>query len=233
MTVFQLSEKLVFPPVHLANHDGILAIGGDLSPARILLAYQNGIFPWFTDEEPIVWWSPDPRSIILPHQVKVSKSMRQLIRKKCFKVTYNESFSDVINACAKPREGQSEHGAWLTENMISAYISLNAMGYAHSVEVWEGKKLIGGLYGIAIGGVFFGESMFSLKSNASKYGLIQMCRDLELAGYQMVDCQIHSEHLESMGAILISRHQFISQLEENLNLRSNFLFSPRLTTAEF
>ncbi|MEM5563670.1 leucyl/phenylalanyl-tRNA--protein transferase [Psychroserpens sp. AS72] len=204
-----LSNEIVFPDVSLASKEGILAIGGDLSPERLLLAYKSGIFPWFDDEEPLMWWSPDPRFVLFPEQLKISKSMKQVLRNTDFEITVNKDFESVISHCSKiKREGQK--GTWITENMKSAYIKLHELGYAKSVEVWLDNELVGGLYGIDVNnGVFCGESMFSLVSNASKVGFITFIQN---SNYELIDCQVYTNHLESLGAQDISREEFLKYL---------------------
>nr|WP_321227272.1 leucyl/phenylalanyl-tRNA--protein transferase [uncultured Psychroserpens sp.] len=206
-----LNSDIVFPDVNLASKEGILAIGGDLSPERLLLAYKSGIFPWFDDEEPLIWWSPDPRFVLLPEQLKVSKSMKQVLRNSDFEITVNKDFESVISHCSKiKRDGQK--GTWITENMKSAYIKLHELGYAKSVEVWLDDKLVGGLYGIDVNnGVFCGESMFSLVSNASKVGFITFIQN---SNYKLIDCQVYTNHLESLGAQDISRDEFLKYLDD-------------------
>lgn len=213
MPIFKLDDdQLYFPPAHLADESGILAIGGDLSPERLMLAYKMGIFPWFNPSEPILWWSPDPRCIIYPNKIKVSKSMRQLLRKQKFEVTFDQRFLDVIYACKSIyRPGQQ--GTWITEEMIDAYQTLHQMGFVHSVEVWQEGELVGGLYGANLGKCFFGESMFSHVSNASKVAMIMLAKNLAEHHYQLIDCQIHTNHLQSLGAEMIPRNQFIDTLE--------------------
>ncbi|MDB4303916.1 leucyl/phenylalanyl-tRNA--protein transferase [Desulfosarcina sp.] len=204
-----LTDKLWFPKVNEANPDGILAIGGDLTPERLLLAYQNGIFPWFDNEEPILWWSPDPRYVLFPEKLKVSKSMNQILRNNDYRITINEAFNQVIEQCAKiKRDGQV--GTWITNSMIEAYTKLNELGYAISVEVWRDNILVAGLYGIDLGnGIFCGESMFTLESNASKAGFISFIQNSD---YKLIDCQVYTNHLESLGAEDISREHFLTYL---------------------
>jgi leucyl/phenylalanyl-tRNA--protein transferase len=207
-------DELIFPHPTLANPDGILAVGGDLSPERIILAYDNGIFPWFNEEDPIIWWSPDPRFVLYPSKLKVSKSMRKVLRDEVFQITFDTAFEEVIKACSKiPRGGQE--GTWITEDMVDAYIQLHELGFAHSVEVRQNGVLVGGLYGIALGRCFSGESMFAKVSNASKAGFITLVKELEAIGFDMIDCQTHSNHLESLGAESITRDDFLSFLEKN------------------
>ena len=210
--IFRLDERLIFPKPDLAEPDGLLAVGGDLSTKRLLLAYQNGIFPWYSDDTPILWYSPHERFVLFPDELKVSKSMRQILRSGKLKVTVDTCFNDVITACSTaPREGQD--GTWIVPDMISAYNRLHLEGYAHSVEVWQDDKLVGGLYGVHVGDVFCGESMFSRVSNASKTALIYLCNT---ALYKLIDCQVHTGHLESLGARMISREQYMDVLLNNL-----------------
>lgn len=207
--IFRLDDRLLFPDPALADEDGLLAVGGDLSTSRLLLAYQNGIFPWYNDDTPILWYSPHERFVLFPDELKVSKSMHRVLRSGKFTVTYDKSFESVIAACsAVGRKGQD--GTWITADMKDAYIHLHQDGYAHSVEVWEKDQLVGGLYGVEVGSVFCGESMFSLVSNASKVALITMCTN---GNYTLIDCQVHTEHLESMGARLISRKEYTGILQ--------------------
>ncbi|SHJ21146.1 leucyl/phenylalanyl-tRNA--protein transferase [Mesonia phycicola] len=211
-----LNKDLVFPPIVNADVQGLLAIGGDLSPQRLQLAYQSGIFPWYSEGEPILWWSPDPRMVLFPEEIKISKSMRQLFKKNAFTVTYNKTFESVIRNCAQAkREGQDD--TWITEEMILAYIELHKQGWAQSVEVWREEELVGGLYGIYLKEqrVFCGESMFAKVSNASKYGFISLVKKLEAEGVEIIDCQVHTNHLESLGAKEIAREVFLSYLDRN------------------
>lgn len=211
--MYLLSEDLIFPPVHLADKYGLLAFGGDLSAERLLLAYKSGIFPWYNQEEPIVWYSPDPRMVLFPKKLKISKSMKQVIRKNQFRATFNQNFSEVIANCKNSyREGQG--GTWITDEMEQAYINLHNLGVAKSVEVWEGNELVGGLYGIDLGHVFCGESMFSKVSNASKFAFIQLVQKLEKEHYSLIDCQVYNEHLDSLGAEEISRSEFLTYLKK-------------------
>lgn len=204
-----LSQDISFPDVNLATKDGLLAVGGDLSPERLVSAYKKGIFPWYSNEEPILWWSPDPRFVLYPDKLKVSKSMRKILRDQPFKVTFNTDFEQVISQCAQhPRLGQES--TWITDEMKSAYIKLHKLGYAISVEVWQNEELVGGLYGVDVrNGVFSGESMFAKVSNASKYGLISF---IQQSNYKIIDCQIYSEHLYSLGAHEIDRDTFTNIL---------------------
>lgn len=211
--MYLLSKDLVFPPVYLANKDGLLAIGGDLSAERLLLAYKSGIFPWYSEDEPIIWYSPDPRMVLFPQNLKISKSMKQIIRKNQFRATFNQNFSEVISKCKNSyREGQG--GTWITDEMEQAYINLHKLGVAKSVEVWDGKELVGGLYGIDLGHIFCGESMFSKVSNASKFAFIYLVQKLEKENYKFIDCQVYNEHLASLGADEISRETFLTYLKK-------------------
>ena len=204
-----LNEDIEFPNPSEASEDGLLAIGGDLSSERLIKAYQNGIFPWFEYEQPILWWSPDPRMVLFPEALKITKSMRQILRNKDFKVTINKAFKEVITECSKAkREGQS--GTWITTEMVDAYIKLHELGYAKSVEVWQNDVLVGGLYGIDLkNGIFCGESMFAKVSNASKIAFITFIQN---TNYELIDCQVYTNHLASLGAKEISRAEFLTFL---------------------
>lgn len=206
--IFQLDERLIFPDPELAEDDGLLAVGGDLSVERLNLAYANGIFPWYSNKKPILWYSPHKRCVISPNQLKISKSMRQVLRSGKLTVTFDQDFAAVISACASVfREGQQ--GTWITKDMQKAYLELHRLGRAHSVEVWQQNELAGGLYGVAVNRVFCGESMFSKVSNASKIALVALCQQ---KNYELIDCQIQNEHLESLGAILINREEYLQYL---------------------
>lgn len=207
-----LTEQIKFPEVSQASPEGLLAIGGDLSAERLILAYKNGIFPWFDETQPILWWSPDPRFVLFPKKLKVSKSMQRLLRKQAFKVTFNACFERVINECADiKREGQK--GTWITEEMKNSFIKLHKQGYATSVEVWKENVLVGGLYGVDLrNGIFCGESMFSRVSNASKYGFISFLRNSK---FRLIDCQVFTDHLASLGAEEIDREVFLSYLDNS------------------
>ncbi len=203
-----------FPPLEhaLEQPDGLLAIGGDLNVRRLLVAYQRGIFPWYSDDQPILWWSPDPRMVLFPEQLKVSRSLRKNIRNSGFRVTLNQAFEAVLFACARvPRRDQE--GTWITADIQTAYTRLHEQGFAHSVECWYQDQLVGGLYGVSLGKVFFGESMFSLMSNASKVAFTRFVEYLHTQDYRLIDCQIHSEHLASLGAQPITRKAFKQCLE--------------------
>jgi leucyl/phenylalanyl-tRNA--protein transferase len=210
MPLFALDQEMNFPPVALAEPDGLLAIGGDLSKERLLLAYRNGIFPWYEGRH-ILWWSPDPRFVLFPDELKVSKSMRQLIRRDTFVFTVNRAFGEVIANCKTiARRGQD--GTWITEEVKDAYGRLHKEGYVHSAEAWLNGELVGGLYGVRLGKVFFGESMFSKYSNASKYAFIRYVEQLRSEGVELIDCQVYTEHLESLGARMITRSDFILRI---------------------
>ncbi len=218
MPVFLLTDDpFLFPSPEMANSEGILAVGGDLSPERLIFAYQHGIFPWFTDNEPILWWSPDPRFVLFPRELKIAKSMRPYFNQQKFQVTFDKAFEQVIRQCQKPRKGQWAGSTWITKGMIEAYQSLHDLGYAHSVEVWDGEKLVGGLYGVSLGKCFFGESMFAKTNNASKYGFIVLVKKLEQLGFQLIDCQQQTKHLGNLGARAIARSAFLDFLKENEN----------------
>ncbi len=206
MPVFRLNKELLFPPVELSEKNGLLALGGDLSPERLILAYSQGIFPWFSEDEPILWWSPDPRLVIFPPKVHVSRSMRRVLRREFFQVTYDRSFREVITAC---REMRHREGTWITGEMIEAYCRLHESGLAHSVEVWRAGELAGGLYGVSLGACFFGESMFARVNDASKVALITLARALQARDFQLLDCQVDSSHLQSLGAELVPRELFL------------------------
>jgi leucyl/phenylalanyl-tRNA--protein transferase len=215
MSVFQLSYDLGFPPPYLSEPNGLLCVGGDLSSKRLLLAYANGIFPWYSDDEPILWWSPDPRLVIYPGKIKISKSLKKKLKKNYFKITMDTAFKDVIHACADSRTQKNEE-TWLLEEMINAYIELYDQGFAHSVECWKGKELAGGLYGISLGRCFFGESMFSYISDASKVALVSLSDYLFNLDFDLIDCQVTSKHLISMGGLEIPRKEFLSILKLSL-----------------
>jgi leucyl/phenylalanyl-tRNA--protein transferase len=210
--IFRLDKRLLFPDPELAEEDGLLALGGDLSVSRLLLAYKSGIFPWYNDDTPILWYSPHERFVLFPAELKISKSMQQVLRSGKFTITHDQCFEAVVKACSLvPREGQD--GTWITADMKKAYSSLHNEGHAHSVEVWEQDQLVGGLYGVRVGSVFCGESMFSMVANASKTALISSCQTGE---YTLIDCQVHTTHLESMGARMISRKEYMGILQNNV-----------------
>ncbi|UCD66003.1 MAG: leucyl/phenylalanyl-tRNA--protein transferase [Deltaproteobacteria bacterium] len=216
MPVYQLTEKLIFPPAELAEKDGLLAIGGDLSPERLLLAYSNGIFPWFSEGDPILWWSPSPRLVIFPDEFKIPKRLSRLMRQVKYSVTLDNSFRQVITACATIA-GREKKGTWITRDMIEAYCHLHDLGFAHSVECWQDDKLSGGLYGISLGGVFFGESMFSRESNSSKIGLVHLVHKLREWDFDLIDCQMKTEHLIQFGAREIPGAEFQKLLAKSLS----------------
>ncbi len=216
MPVFWLSENdLTFPHPELANEDGILAIGGDLSVERLLVAYNTGLFPWFNPEDPILWWSPDPRFVIFPSELKVAKSMRSYFNQGKFVVSFDQNFEGVMRACQNQRRKGQGGGTWISEEMVEAYCQLHEQGLAHSVEVWKGEELVGGLYGVSLGKVFFGESMFSKVSNASKFGFISLVRQLEQRDFWLIDCQQHTAHLASLGGRPIPRTTFLDYMRKN------------------
>ena len=215
MPVFLLSDTIEFPTPHLASEDGLLAVGGDLSQERLLLAYRMGIFPWFSNNEPILWWSPDPRLVLYPHEIKISKTLRKVIKKDVFSVTMDIAFNEVINQCAQVRVQKNE-GTWIVRDMIDAYCNLHEAGFAHSVEVWHQGYLAGGLYGVSLGKCFFGESMFTRISNASNVGLVKLVEHLKELSFDMIDCQVPTEHLTRFGARQIPRIRFLNQLEKSL-----------------
>lgn len=210
--IFQLDLQCIsFPDPALAEPDGLLAIGGDLRPERLMAAYRQGIFPWYSDDTPILWYSPHERFVLKPGALKISKSMRRILRSGRFRVTHDKAFADVIAACAtQPRRGQE--GTWITEGMKRAYMKLHTLGHAHSIEVWLDSELVGGLYGVVVGHVFCGESMFSKVANASKTALVWLCQQ---AHYALIDCQVYTDHLASMGAGMVSRTEYMAVLSEN------------------
>jgi leucyl/phenylalanyl-tRNA--protein transferase len=212
LKMYYIFEELFFPPVSESDDEGILAIGGDLSTDRLQLAYNSGIFPWFNEGEPILWWAPDPRMVLFFDELIVSKSMRKILKSNQFKVTFNQNFAAVISNCQKiKRDGQN--GTWISNEMIDAYCQLNAQGTAKSVEVWQDEVLVGGLYGIDLGTIFCGESMFSKVSNASKVAFIALVEHLKKENYKLLDCQVYNPHLESLGCREIDREEFMSILE--------------------
>ena len=207
----QLGDDHKFPSPQSATKEGIVAVGGDLNPFRILEAYKNGIFPWFNDDENLMWWSPDPRMILFPEKIKISKSFKSFLKKKEYRVSFNENFEDVIESCSNMKR-VNQKGTWITNGLKQSFIELHLMGYAHSVEVWQNGVIIGGLYGLDLGNIFCGESMFSIKSNASKVGLYFLCQELKQNNYRFIDCQVPSQHLRSLGAEEISRDNFLKKL---------------------
>jgi leucyl/phenylalanyl-tRNA--protein transferase len=217
MPVFLLSESNRFPHPNLASENGLLAVGGDLSLNRLLLAYRHGIFPWFGENEPILWWSPDPRLVLFPDELYVARSLKKILRKKGFRVTLDQAFHEVISACAAVRTEKNE-ATWILGDMIEAYGRLHAAGYAHSVEVWNHGNLAGGLYGVSLGRCFFGESMFAKISNASKVALVKLVEHLKTMSFHLIDCQVTTPHLMRMGAREIPRDRFLAMLEKALQL---------------
>ncbi len=207
-----LPRTYTFPPLEAASPEGLLAVGGDLNPDRLLSAYRQGVFPWFSDGQPILWWSPDPRAILYPADLHISRSLRKSLRTQGFEVTADRAFDDVIQRCAESRNARE--GTWITSGMQEAYCTLHRMGYAHSVETWRNGQLVGGLYGLAIGKAFFGESMFSQITDASKTALVALSVSLTASGYHFIDCQVVSEHLNSLGAKAVPRYRFSSELKQ-------------------
>jgi leucyl/phenylalanyl-tRNA---protein transferase len=216
MPVALLSDEISFPPHELAEADGLLAVGGDLSEERLLKAYSTGIFPWYSENSPLLWWSPDPRLVLFPSEMKVSRSLRQCLKKDIYLITINTAFEQIIQCCAdSSRKGQS--GTWITEEMIHAYSRLHRSGHAHSVEAWHDGELVGGLYGIIMGKIFFGESMFAKMSNASKVAFVTFVEQLAAQGFDLIDCQVKTEHLVRMGAREIPRSIFLKILKKALS----------------
>ena len=207
-----------FPPVESASPEGLLAVGGDLSSERMLAAYSRGIFPWYNPGQPILWWSPDPRAVLYPEKLKITRSLRQSLKRGHLRVTIDTRFREVMLACAAPREQYPGGGTWINDDMVEAYTQLYEMGYAHSVETWQENRLVGGLYGVALGGVFFGESMFARVDDASKIALVALTRKLHEWGFTLIDCQIPSAHLSSLGAQEIARGAFMLELDRALKL---------------
>jgi leucyl/phenylalanyl-tRNA--protein transferase len=233
MPVFALTEDILFPPAHLADRSGLVAIGGDLSPARLLVAYRQGIFPWYGEGDPLLWWSPHPRFVLTPRELHISGSLRALLRKNTFAVTFDRDFPAVIAACGRSRPGRDK--TWITSEMREAYLTLHELGYAHSVEAWQGGNLVGGLYGVSLGRCFFGESMFTEVSNASKAAFVRLVERLGECDFTLIDCQVFTRHLHSLGARMIARNTFLNRLRLALahpTLRGNwgerpeFIFQP-------
>lgn len=216
-----LTEDLIFPPPHLADDNGLLAVGGDLTAQRLLLAYKMGIFPWYSEEDPLLWWSPDPRLVIFPSKIKMSRSLKKTIRKERFKITLNRAFDEVIRSCAEVRIENGEE-TWIVDDMQKAYRMLHKMGFAHSVEAWMDGELAGGLYGVSIGRSFFGESMFSKVSDASKVAFAKFAGFLEKNSFDIIDCQVRTDHLISLGAEEISRKRFLDIIE--ISVQKSFSF---------
>lgn len=216
--IFGLTDDLVFPPPYLAREDGLLAVGGDLSVERLLLAYQQGIFPWYSEGDPILWWSPDPRLVLQPEDFHISKRLARIIRQGVFKVTFDTAFRRVITFCSHPRS-EAEPGTWIVPEMIEAFVCLHEAGYAHSVECWQNDELVGGLYGVSIGRIFFGESMFSSVPNSSKIALAYLVKLLLVWEFDLIDCQMKTDHLIRLGAREIAGNEFSRRLEK-------YVFSP-------
>ena len=219
MPVFKLSKRLSFPPPHLAIKEGLLAVGGDLSPERLLLSYQSGIFPWYSDGDPILWWAPDPRLILKPDEIILSRSLRRTIRKELYTVTRDTHFRHIINACAQTRR-KGGPGTWITPEMASAYTRLHQMGYAHSFETWCDGQIVGGLYGVSLGRCFFGESMYAALADASKVALAALAEFAQDNKFEFIDCQLPTDHLKSMGAREIPREDFMIRLTLSLQYPS-------------
>lgn len=218
MPVYYLGDEPFFPPAEDSNPDGILAVGGDLFPERLFQAYTHGIFPWYSSDTPILWWSPDPRFVIYPSEVKISKSMRQVLRRKIFEIKFDTSFREVITECGGKRK--HEKGTWITSEMIEAYVTLHDLGFAHSIESWRDGKLAGGLYGVSIGGMFFGESMFSREDNASKAAFIVLADNLVRLGFDLIDSQVYTRHMESLGAFEMERGLFLDIVKESVKRKT-------------
>jgi len=220
-----------FPDVELAltDPDGLLAVGGELSIARLINAYRSGIFPWYEEDQPVLWWSPNPRCVLYPDQIHVSRSLKKTLRKTHLKVTFDTAFNDVVAHCADLRDDQE--GTWITSDIMTAFQQLHELGIAHSVEVWEladeRLQLVGGLYGIAMGKVFFGESMFSRRTDASKIAMTHLCRQLQAWSFNLIDCQVHSEHLQSLGTIMMPRSEFISHIQGAIDDPQNSLWNEK------
>ncbi len=209
--IFRIPAEHVFPNPTLADPSGLLGVGGDLSPERLLLAYRTGIFPWYSDGQPILWWSPDPRMVLDPADLRISRSLGKRVRQQRYRISLDEAFADVMMQCAVvPRPGQD--GTWLTAEMLEAYVELHRQGHAHSVEAWEGDELVGGLYGVIVGGIFSGESMFARRPDASKVAFVHLVRQLQGWGVRLVDCQVHTPHLERFGAVEVPRSEYLATL---------------------
>lgn len=219
MPVYRLGPEFVFPDPEESEPEGLLAVGGDLAPQRLLLAYAMGIFPWYAEGQPILWHSPDPRAVLVPSALHVSRSLRKSLRRRKFEVRLDTAFADVIRACAEvPRPGVQ--GTWITRDMMRAYVRLHEMGYAHSAEAWECGRLVGGIYGVSLGGAFFGESMFTRRSDASKVAFAVLMRQLERWGFDFLDCQMHTPHLERMGAVSWPRKAFLEALARSVGRKT-------------
>ena len=215
MPLFRLSKKLDFPPTHFAGSDGLLCIGGDLSPKRLVLAYEKGIFPWFSENEPLLWWSPDPRLVIFPGNIHISKSLKKKIKRSPFDIKIDNAFEKTIRSCVIVRKERDE-GTWIIPEMVAAYTKLHYLGYAHSIEAWIDNRLVGGLYGVCLGGSFFGESMFSFESDASKIALVALANLLKKNNFDLIDCQVTTQHLLDMGAVEIPRDTFLDIIQQSV-----------------
>ncbi|OHD10711.1 MAG: leucyl/phenylalanyl-tRNA--protein transferase [Spirochaetes bacterium GWB1_36_13] len=218
MPIFLLNKEIIFPPVHLATREGILAAGGDLSPERLLLAYQSGIFPWYSPDEPILWWSPDPRFLVFPDKIHMNKRTLRYLKNHSFKITFDYAFESVIENCSLSRKKSS--GTWITEEMKEAYLKLHLLGLAHSVEVWKEGNLIGGLYGVSIGKCFFGESMFHIEPNGSKIAFFTLVLKLKELGFLFIDSQVHTQHIENWGGETICRKEYLKILKNGISFDS-------------
>ncbi len=230
MPVYLLSDDLIFPSPRLAPKEGLLAVGGDLSQERLLLAYRMGIFPWYSRYEPILWWSPDPRLVLYPGELRVSRSLQKTIKKGLFRVTLDQAFEAVITACAQSRTSADE-GTWIVEEMIGAYCNLHESGFAHSVETWRDDELVGGLYGVSLGRCFFGESMFTHISNASKVAFVALVKYLQALNFNLIDCQVTTPHLLRFGAREIPRTRYLNELDKSLKpstLKGQWSFAAHL-----
>ncbi len=214
MPVFSLDDELIFPHPALRDPDGLLAVGGDLSPDRLLLAYRWGIFPWYHEGQPLLWWWLAPRLMLRPYEIHISHSLQSILRKEIFHITFNTAFAEVMKNCSEIKR-MNQDGTWITDDMLEAYLELHQEGYAHSVEVWQDDELVGGLYGIGYGKIFTGESMFAKKSNASKVAFVHLARHLSAKRFEWIDCQQDTTHLRSLGADLIPEDQFLDVLRDN------------------
>lgn len=219
MPLFRLSEKLEFPPAWLARSDGLLCIGGDLSSKRLVLAYEKGIFPWFSENEPLLWWSPDPRLVLFPENIHISKKLKKKIKRSPFVIKIDNAFEETIRSCAFVRKKRDE-GTWIIPEMVAAYTKLHRLGYAHSIEAWNDNKLVGGLYGVCIGGSFFGESMFFFENDASKIALVALANLLKNNNFDLIDCQVTTRHLLDMGAVEISRNSFLDIIQQSVKRKN-------------
>ena len=205
-----------FPSPDSASEEGLVAVGGEITTVRVLSAYRQGIFPWYSEDQPVLWWSPEPRAVLYPDEIKISRSLKKTLRKKNMRVTADQAFGEVIKACAGPRIQSPGGGTWITDEMMVTYTQLHEMGYGHSIEVWIDEKLVGGLYGLALGSAFFGESMYSHAPDASKVALVHLTKYASSTGIVFIDCQLPTEHLSSMGAIDISRNEYLATLKDAL-----------------